>query len=334
VFTGGSLTPVEHQQLFASGLDLEVAPADLDGTQLAAALAGKDAYILGGVEHATAASIVAADRLRVIAFYGVGYAGFIDTEAATRRGIAVTNAPGANARAVAEFTVALMLDCWRRVTHLTNRTKQGQWVSMPTRNAEGGTLGVVGMGTIGSQVAAIASTGFGMRVVYTNPSPRPEVEQQLGATRLSLDELLARSDLISLHVPYSPATHGLLDDRRLALVKPGAVLVNTSEAEIVDPTALRSAIQSGGLGAVAMDGYYVEPVPTPADDPYRLLELPDERFLVTPHTASATEESFRAMLEMNLSSIRNILDGNDDPHIVNPEFRKYAPAQPTAGRMR
>ena len=324
LFTGGLLEPTDVEKMAAKGIVVSIARPDLDESELASLLSGKDAYILGGVEHVTARVLEHADQLKVIAFLGVGYHAFIDTPAATRRGIAVTNAPGANSRAVAEFAIGLMLDAWRRITYLTDATKAGRWEEDKRQNLYGKTLGVVGLGNIGSIVARIASHGFGMRVVYSGPRSKPAAERDLGAVRLPLDELLAQSDVVTLHAPYGPETEGMLDAQRLARIKPGAVIVNTSESELIDATALRNALLSGRVRAVAMDGYYVEPTPAPEDDKLGLLALPHDRVLVTPHTANATAESFQAMLQANVDAIVNVLGTGRDQRVVNPEFRQHA----------
>jgi gluconate 2-dehydrogenase len=331
LFTGGTLSDGDAATLATRGFDVEVCAIDLDESGLRAALKGKDAYILAGVEHVTAPCLEEAGQLKVIAFFGVGYQGFIDVASVTERGIAVTNAPGANARAVAEFTVALMLDAWRSVTDLVAKTKAGVWEQPVGRNIEGKTLGVVGAGAIGSAVARISRLGLGMRVVYSGPHPKPELEAETGAVRLPLEELLSVSDVVSLHVPYSERTDRLLDGDRLSLLKPGSILVNTSESEIVDPVALRAALTEGRLAAVTMDGYYIEPVPAVADDPHGLLALPHGRVLVAPHTANATEESFQAMFAANVDSLANLLSHGDDPRVVNPEFRSHAAWLPPLG---
>lgn len=331
LYTGGTLPDDDLATLAARGFDVEVADIDLDEAGLRTALKGKDAYILAGVEHVTAGALEEAEQLKAIAFFGVGYSGFIDTEPVTARGIAITNAPGANARAVAEFSIAIMLDAWRSVTDLVVKTKAGQWEQSVGRNLEGRTLGVVGAGAIGSAVARIAHLGLGMRIGYCGPHVKPELEAGTGAVRLPLAELLATSDVVSLHVPYSEQTHGLIDAAALARFKAGAILVNMSEPEVVDPHALRSALAEGRLTAAAMDGYYAEPAPAPADDPYGLLALPHGRLLVAPHTANATGESFQATLRANVESLTNVLTHGDDLRVVNPGFRSHAGWLPGPG---
>lgn len=324
LFTGELLSPAEISRMAKLGLAVDVAPADLDEAGLAAALHGKDAYIIGGVEYASAAVLAAAQRLKVVAFLGTGYHSFIDVPAATARGIAVTNAPGANAQGTAEFAVALLMDAWRRVTYLANETRAGRWPEMLGRDLRGKTLGIVGMGAIGTIVARIASRGLGMRVCYTSRSPKPTIDRQLGVQRVPLMRLLAESDAITLHLPCDPENRGLLGAGELAVIKRGAVLVNTSPAALVDPEALLAALSCGQLGAAALDGYYREPAPDIAADPYGLLALAENRLIVTPHTANATRESFEATLAINIESILNVVSRGHDSRIVNPGFREHA----------
>ncbi|MGV9973356.1 2-hydroxyacid dehydrogenase [Nocardia beijingensis] len=332
LLTGADPAPADIEWLRRQNLEVEVRRSDLSESELARALVGKDAYILGGIERATAAALSTADDLKVIAFMGVGYESYIDTAAATAAGIAVTNTPGANARAVAEFTIGLMLDAWRRITDLAVETKAGRWRGITTRNLHAKTLGIIGMGTIGTIVARIAADGFGMRVVYVSRTAKPELERLTAARRVALPELLAESDVISLHVPYGPRTDRMIGEAQLAVVKPGAILINTSEAELVDAASLRTALLDGRLAAAAMDGYYIVPAPSGGNDPVGLLALGNDKILVTPHAAGATEESFHEILAANVESITNILATGEDPRVVNPGFRDHARWLPVRDR--
>jgi gluconate 2-dehydrogenase len=306
----------------ADGLDLDVRGDTLGPDELTEALAGKDAYILGGVETVDASLLASAPDLKVVACLGVGYAGCIDVDAATRLGVAVTNAPGTNSRAVAELTIALILDATRRVTALANATKAGAWPSFRARGLTGATLGVLGMGTIGTRVAEIARTAFGMEIVYHSRRRKPWVDDRLGARRVTLPEVLRRADVLTLHASLTPKTGGIIGWEALDLMAEHAVIVNTSEPELIHAASLRMALERGRIAAAVMDGYYIEPVPSVADDPHGLLALPDDRFLVLPHTAAATADAFTSGLEVNVRSIRNLLTDGTDPNLVNPEFRR------------
>jgi len=318
--TASTAAKADVEQASADGLELDVRGDTLRPDELAEALAGKDAYILGGVETIDAALLKAATDLKVIALLGVGYAGVIDLEAATRLGIAVTNAPGTTARAVAELTIALILDTTRRVTALANATKAGGWPSFRAAGLAGATLGVLGMGTIGARVAEIAHTAFGMDVVYHSRRRKPWIDTRLNARFATLPDLLRSADVLSLHAGLTPQTRGMIGGSAFDLLSDHAVVVNTAEPELIHPLALRAALEQRRIAAVAMDGYYVEPVPHPAHDPHGLLALPDARCLVLPRTAAATAEAFASSLRVNIRSIQNLLTKGTDPNLVNPEF--------------
>ena len=320
----GNVTASDVEWLSSLDFRTTVERKDLDTAALIEALRGQRAYILGGVERVTREVLERSERLLVIAFPGVEYQSFIDVEAATEHGIGVVTAPGANARAVAEFTIALVLDGVRRLTHLASAATQGRWIEFRSWNLEGRTLGIVGMGRIGSIVARIARLGLDMRIVYHSRTRRADLEEELHATLLPLRDLLQTADVVSLHLPLSRGLEGLIGERELRLMKPHAVLTTTSRPELVDAHALRSALEEGRIGYAAMDGYYVEPVPSVERDPFGLLQFCPERLLVSPPTGYLTDDSMRRMRQMNATSIRRILDGGADQYVVNPDFAARA----------
>jgi phosphoglycerate dehydrogenase-like enzyme len=176
----------------------------------------------------------------------------------------------------------------------------------------GATLGIVGMGKIGQAVAKRAN-GFGTELVYTDPSPRPEVDEVLGAKRLPLGELLRRSDFVSLHVPLMEETRGLIDRARLRQMKSTAVLINTARGPVVDPDALYQALSEGWIAAAGLD--VTDPEPLPAG--HRLYRL--DNCLILPHIGSATMNTRRRMAELAAANLLAGLDGRRLPHCANPE---------------
>jgi len=224
--------------------------------------------------------------LKVVSNYAVGYDN-IDVAACARRGIAVGNTPGALTETTADLAWALILAASRRVVEGDRYVHEGRWrtwgpMLLMGSDVHGATLGVVGLGRIGQAVARRAA-GFGMMVLYSSRNAvAPEIETELGASYVSLPELLERSDIVSLHVSLAPDTRGLIDAAALARMKPTAVLVNTSRGPVVDPRALAAALRDGVIAAAALD--VTDPEPIPADDP--LLGL--ENCIVLPHIASAT----------------------------------------------
>lgn len=238
--------------------------------------------------------------LRVVANYGVGY-DRIDVAACRARGVAVTNTPGVLDAATADLTLALLLAARRRVVEGDRLVRAGRWSgswadSWIAEEVTGSTLGIVGLGRIGSAVARRAH-GFEMRVLYTQ---RTRVETRLGEHR-ELDALLAEADAVTLHVPSTPETRGLVDARRLALLRDGCVLVNTARGEIVDEEALVAELVSGRIRA-GLDVFTHEP-----DVPPELLDLPN--VVLTPHLGSATRHAREAMTRLVVDNLLAVARG-------------------------
>jgi phosphoglycerate dehydrogenase-like enzyme len=234
----------------------------------------------------------------------------IDVDTATRLGIAVANMPGANAPSVAEGTVLLMLAALRRLPALDRATREGNgWPSDPSlgetvRDIGGSTVGLVGYGNIAKTVETMV-TAMGARVLHTStrddghPDWRP------------LPELLAESDIVSLHLPLTEKTASMLDRNALARMKPDAVLVNTSRGGVIDERALVDALRSGGLAAAGLDVFAVEPIPS--DNP--LLSL--DNVVLTPHVTWYTADTMRRYLEQAVDNCRRIRDGRKLANVVN-----------------
>jgi len=303
--------------LSARGYSVEFHSEHLPEPELKKALENKDAFILGGVEYVSAETLEANSTLKVIAVAAVGYQSYVDLEAATRKGILVTNVPNANARATAEMTISLMTSLWRKVAYLSSEVKKGNWPDdVVAGTLQGAVLGIIGAGAIGSIVAEIAAFGLGMQVLYYSRSAKPELEARTRARRVSLGELLSESDVVSLHVPITDETRGLIGEAELALMKPTAILVNTARPQVVRAQALSKALQTGSIAGCAMDGYYDEP-PNELDQ-YGLLNLPDDIFLVTPHVGYLTRESIYKMSELAVEGVIAILEERPWQYVVNP----------------
>ncbi|SMC25008.1 glyoxylate reductase [Desulfacinum hydrothermale DSM 13146] len=257
-----------------------------------------------------------APGLRVVANYGVGF-DHIDVAEATRRGILVTNTPGVLTDATADLTFALILAVARRVVEGDHRTRSGKfqfWAPLHFLGTEvsGKTLGIVGLGRIGRAVARRAR-GFDMQVLYTARKPlgRDE-EERLGVRFAPLDQLLARSDFVSLHVPLTPETHHLIGARELSLMKPFAYLINTARGPVVDETALLEALRQRRIGGAGLDVYENEPQLTPG-----LADL--QNVVLLPHVGSATVETRTRMAQMAVENLLAGLSGHRPPHGLNWE---------------
>jgi glyoxylate reductase len=247
--------------------------------------------------------------LRVVANYGVGYDS-IDTEACARRGVAVTNTPGVLDAAVADLTLALILAVRRRVVEGDRHVRQRRWTEdwaqpyLVGDDLDGATLGLVGFGRIGQQVARRARP-FGLRLLYSQRNRLAPADEE--AEYRPLDDLFRESDIVTLHVPLTPETRGLVDARRLSLLRDGAALVNTARGAVVDEAALVAELTSGRIRA-GLDVFADEPGAPPG-----LLELPN--VVLTPHVGSATTATREAMTRL---VVDNLLAAAEGRPLVTP----------------
>lgn len=252
-----------------------------------------------------------AAKLRVVGRMGVGYDN-VDVEAAKRRGIRVVNTPLPVIEPVAEQTLLFLLALARKLIPGHDAVRAGKWrdpSNIPGPELKGKCLGLVGMGNTARRVAEIAVRGFGMNVVYFDKVARPEVETELGARKLSLDQVLSSSDFVSVHVNLSPETRGLIGAPELGRMKKGAFFVNLSRGPVVDEQALVAALESGRLGGAGLDVFGDEP--PGAKNP--LLALPNVVF--SPHIGGASQESKRGCSMVALDVIR-VLKGEKPAHLV------------------
>ena len=254
--------------------------------------------------------------LKIVSNVAVGFDN-IDLEAATRHGVMVTNTPGVLTDTTADFAFALLMAAGRRVAEGDRLVRRGEFKSwgidtLLGQDIHGATLGLVGVGRIGGAVARRAR-GFGMRIIYADAvALRPEVEEELGATRVELAELLREADFVSLHVPLTEETRHLISTEELAQMKPSAVLVNTSRGPVVDEAALAEALAEGKIFAAGLDVFEREPEVHPG-----LLGL--DNAVLAPHIASG---SVRTRSEMCAIAARNLiagLRGERPPNLLNPE---------------
>lgn len=272
--------------------------------ELRAAVADAQGLVMRANGRVTESVIAAAPSLRVIGRHGVGLDN-IDMVAAQRRGVQVVHTPHANAVAVAEHTVACLLALVRHLRQQDAAVRAGDWAARDRllgNELHTKTLGVLGFGNIGQRVAAVLKHGFGMRVAFTDPLPRDNAAAELAAQRVDLRTLLRTADVLTVHVPLTPATRGLLDTTRLTELSPRAVLVNVARGGVVDETALLDACRTGRLAGAALDVFGEEPLP--AGHP--LLEC--EQVLLTPHSAAMTHEAARRM-SMVVEDVLRVLDG-------------------------
>ncbi|MFY9462884.1 MAG: D-glycerate dehydrogenase [Candidatus Sungiibacteriota bacterium] len=253
-------------------------------------------------------------QCKIFANYAVGFDN-VDLKAAQERGVMITNTPGVLTDTVAEHTFALLLAIAHRVAEGDRFTRAGKyhgWEPMLLLGTDVSkkTLGIMGLGRIGSRVAHHAARGFDMRILYYDIQRNADFEKEFGAEyRQDPDEIFREADFISIHVPLMASTHHLVDERRLALMKKSAYLINTSRGPVVDEQALVGALKSNTIKGAALDVYEHEPALAPG-----LAEL--DNVILTPHIASATEETRQAMSELAAKNIIEALEDRTPPNLI------------------
>lgn len=281
---------------------------------LATKLAECDAALTMVVDRITPEMLDASPRLKVVANMAVGYDNIDPAEAASR-GIWVTNTPGVLAETTADMAFALLMSAARNVVASDRDTRSGGWKTWsPTgflgQDVFGSTLGIVGLGEIGEAMAR-RGRGFDMRVVYASRTRKPDVEARLGCVFVSLDELLAQSDFVSVHTPLTAETRGLFGKREFALMKPSALLINTARGGVVNQDALIEALRAAEIAGAALD--VTDPEPLPLENP--LYSFPN--VIITPHIASASLATRSKMAEMAATNIIEVLAGRAPVNPVN-----------------
>ena len=257
----------------------------------------------------TADVLAALPDLKIISILGTGTDN-VDLEAAARLGIVVANVPGASTVSVAELAIALMFAAARHVARADREIRSGQWQHVQGMELRGKTLGIVGLGAIGQEVATMGKA-LGMKVVAWSLTPDDERMRRVGATPLELDALLATSDVVSLHLRASARTTGMIGARELSLMKSTAVLVNTARGALVDETALAEALASGRLGAAGLDAFVQEPLPS--DSP--LLKM--DNVVLTPHFGWVTDEATARLRQVPVDNLIAFFEGHPS-NVVNP----------------
>ena len=286
----------------------------LDPKDLLAIIGEYDALVVRSETKATAEVIEASHKLQVIGRAGVGVDN-IDLEAATQKGIAVVNAPTGNTIAAAEHTIALMMALARNIPQANESLRRGEWkrsafMGIEVRNK---VLGIIGLGKVGTEVARRAG-GLQMQVHAYDPFVSPEQARLLGIELVGLDQIFRNSDFICLHTPLTEATRGLVNDEKIALMKPTARILNAARGELVDEAALFRAVDEGRIAGAALDVFSQEPLPK--DNPL----LKNSKIIVTPHLGASTEEAQAEVAKEVAEQVISVLQGQSARYTVNAPF--------------
>ena len=299
---------------------------------LPAALADADALVVRSAVQADDALMEHAPKLRVIGRAGVGVDN-IDAEAATRRGVVVMNTPGANAVAVAELTIGLMLALARKLPTANATMHAGKWEKKSLQGSElrGKTLGILGLGRIGLEVAR-RGRAFGVEIIGSDPFVSAAVARENGIRLVAVEELFAGSDYLTLHVGLTPQTHGIVNAKTIAAMKKGVRIINCARGELIEDEALLGALTSGHVAGAALDVFTVEP---PKDSPFAALE----NVILTPHIAGSTAEAQEAVGVQIAMQVREYLklgvvqNAVNLPSLSHEEYVQLAPYMDLAARL-
>lgn len=297
---------------------LEVAYLRPDDAEAEALMKRAEALVIPAVGPKLPASLFEGAPLKLVQVTGAGV-DRLDREALLRLGIPVANVPGGSNGALAEYAVTSASALLRRFPASTGAIRAGNYVALRARlvgenlaGIDGQLVGIVGLGIIGIAVAR-AFQAAGARIAWFDPKPAdPEAAEALGGERLDLPELLARADVVSLHVPLLPATTNLIGAAELAAVKPGAILVHASRGGVVDEAALAASLESGHLGGAAVDVYSTEP-PTPDNPLLNLSDAAAERVILTPHIAGVTRQASAFLFRSAWENVEGVLVGGRPP---------------------
>jgi len=305
--------PLEYLKSHGCEWDLLPQGKKISQEELTDRIKGYDAIVVGMEEKITEGVLDAAVRLKVIAKHGAGVDN-IDVGAATKKGIPVVSAAGANSDAVADLTIGLFISLARRIPFADRSVKEGKWPRIAGLQMNGKVLGIIGLGQIGKKVARRA-TGFDMKVLSYDVVKDEPFAEKWGITYLPLEEVLAQADFISIHIPLIPSTRGLIGEKELRLMKKDSFLVNVSRGTIVDEEALYRALNEGRIRGAALDVFGQEPA---GENP--LLKL--DNFISTPHMAGYTQE---ALIETGMICVRaivEVLNGRRPQNVINPQVLK------------
>ena len=312
--TGTSVRAELLKPLTDAGFIVENTTQLLSERELKEHLKTSAGYLLGGDEFASKEALSTADNLKVIAFLGMGFQSFVDVEGANAKGILITNTPGTLTNSVAEFTVGLLLNSTRRLFTYGNDFAKGQTGHEEKQHDLAAMhIGIVGLGGIGTRIAEILRKGFNSRVSYFSRTRKEQEEERLTITYSTLENLLAEVDVLILMTPNTPQTTGMIGVQEIRKMKTGSIIINTARPEIVESTALLSALESGQIQFAALDGFYEAATPEAEE----LKTMIPNKLMVTGHIASLTHEARDSMAKLATQSIINILNTGIDPNIVN-----------------
>lgn len=320
-FSGDTLTENERHEYEKQGYKIDSYSANLSNEEIIKILSKEnyDGYILGGDEILDRETILKfPNSINVISFFGVGYEAYIDTVATSEKNIFVTNTPGTNTNAVAEHTIGLMLASTRNIVFDNYNTKNGKWCKERIFDLEGRTVGIIGMGKIGTKVAKMLKYSFNANLIYYSRTRKYDLEKELNMEYVDCDELYKKSDIISIHCLLNDETKNMINKEAFSKMRDNVVIINTSRANIIDSLALYEALKNDKVKIVAFDGWYKEPVNLMEDEDFKCFdEFDNNRLIITPHSGYYSNQALKKMERLAVQNVIDILKNGECENIVN-----------------
>lgn len=316
LFTGCTLN--EHEIAELKEKDLEIIPAkkDLKENELISLLEDCIAVISNGNEYYTPEILSKLPNLKIIQFYGIGYSKCIDIDVANKYNKIIMNTPKVNSYSVAEFTLGLIFTLNQKLLQHNEDSKAGKWQERTFFDLKDKTIGIAGMGHIGTVLADILYKGFNCKILFYDKLEKEDEQNKYQAEKVSLDRLFKESDIITLHLPLNDDTRNLVGIHELSLMKPSSYLINTARAEIVDSEALYNILNNNLIAGCAFDGFYEEPIDL-SKNTAKLLSLPTGKFLLTPHTGYNAIEGDARVKKMCINNLLEFFNTGNSNSIVN-----------------
>jgi len=298
--------------LEANGCEVDIYPstATMNEEEIKKCLPGYFAHICGGVKY-TEDVINSLDELKIISRIGVGYE-TVDVAAASKKGVAVTITPGAGAETVSEHAFTMIAALSRRIFDNDKMVRSGGWTTITGNSIYRKTLGILGCGRIGKQLAKWAQ-GFGMKIIIYDTFKDEKFAEENNVTYMSLEEVLKESDFVSIHLPLLDTTRGIIGEKELAMMKKSAIIINAARGGIIDETALYNALKNGVIAGAALDVFTQEPI----DMSNPLLTL--DNVIFSPHMAGSTHEGLDAIVSMAVNNVIEYINGEVPKGILNKE---------------
>jgi D-3-phosphoglycerate dehydrogenase len=316
LFTGCTFNEEKISELKQAGFEIIPASSDLKENELEEALQDCEAVIVNGNEYYTSEVLSKCPKLKVIQFFGIGYQKCIEIDTANKHGKIIANTPKVNSYSVAEFTLGLIFALNQKLLQYSQETRGGIWKEKTFFDLKNKTIGIVGMGNIGTHFANIVYNAFHANILFCDIVDKPNQEKDYNTKATSLNNLLKESDIVSLHVPLNNDTKNLINEERLSLMKKSAYLINTARAEVVDANALYTALKNDQIAGCAFDGFYNEPIDLNSNEA-KLLTLPIGKFILTPHAGYNATDATGRMEKMCIENLSRIFNNQECKGVIN-----------------